>query len=267
MLMLSVLCHTNQDKTFNWVSGATVTNRIKPKKASECLFHPVISPKTHSMILIGFKWPPGHPTRLMLSGLGYINPITFNWFSGASYVIELKPEKASGPLFHPVIPPNTFLRYCKGLSDPQATFLCWCYQFYGISTPKIPSIGSQDPQKPLKSSPKRLLDLCFTHLFPPNTFLWYCKSSNDPQATLLCWYCQFYTIWTLKIPSFRCWNPQKSLKSSPKWLLGLCFTHFKLSQGHPTMLMLKVLCNINLRTPSFGSLKPQKPLEAIPEIE
>ena len=133
--------------------------KSKPKKASERSFHPVISPQTHSMILQGFKWPPGHLTRLMLSGVGHINPKnTFNWFSWASDAIRFKPENASGPLFHPVIPPNTFLRYCKGLSDP---FLYWCHQFYAISTPKTPSIDSRNPQKPLKSSPKSLLDLCF----------------------------------------------------------------------------------------------------------
>ena len=45
MFMLSGVGHINSKNTFDWLSGTSETNKIKPKKVFEPLFHPVISPK------------------------------------------------------------------------------------------------------------------------------------------------------------------------------------------------------------------------------
>ena len=141
---------------------------------------------------------------------------------GLSETNKIKPKKAPKPLFYWLSPPNTFLRYCKGLSDPKATPPYWCFQVEAISTLKTPSVVSWESQKPVKSSPKRLPNTCFTQLSPPNTSLRYCKGLSDPQATPQCWCCQVEAISTLKTPSVGSWDSQKPIKSSQKRLPNPC---------------------------------------------
>ena len=51
----------------------------------------------------------------MLSIVGIMNlKNTFNWLLGASETLKIKPEKASGPLFHPVIPPKHISKVLQG---------------------------------------------------------------------------------------------------------------------------------------------------------
>ena len=51
--------------------------------------------------------------------------------------IQSSPKRLPNPILHSYPPKkNTFLRYCKGPSDPKATLPCWCCQMKDISTQK-----------------------------------------------------------------------------------------------------------------------------------
>ena len=56
------------------------------------------------------------------------------------------------------------------------------YNVYAvISTLKIPLTGFQLASETNKIKAKKASEPLFhTLIFPPNTFLWYCKGSNDP---------------------------------------------------------------------------------------
>ena len=93
-----IIGHIKPKNTFSWLFGVSETNEIKDKKASKSLFYPVIPPIHIPKVVQGPKWPPGHPTMLMLSSVGFINPKnTFSWLLGVSGTNQFKPEKASKP--------------------------------------------------------------------------------------------------------------------------------------------------------------------------
>ena len=64
----------NPKNTFNWLSEASETIKIKPRMDSGPLFHPVITTKIHSQGIAKVHGPLGHPTMLMLSDVGQTNP-------------------------------------------------------------------------------------------------------------------------------------------------------------------------------------------------
>ena len=65
---------------------------------------PSYSPKMH---LYGTVRVLRLPTMLLLLVVGHTNLRNiFNWLWEASVTMYMEPKKASGPLFHPVIPPN-----------------------------------------------------------------------------------------------------------------------------------------------------------------
>ena len=55
----------------SWESGEPINSSLKrlPNPCFIQLFPPKLIPKVQK----GFKWTPGHPTKLMLSGVGHIN--------------------------------------------------------------------------------------------------------------------------------------------------------------------------------------------------
>ena len=65
---------------------------------------PSYSPKMH---LYGTVRVLRLPTMLLLLVVGHTNLRNiFNWLLEASVTMYMKPKKAPGTLFHPVIPPN-----------------------------------------------------------------------------------------------------------------------------------------------------------------
>ena len=82
-------------------------------------FSELYTPKHIPKVLQGFKWPPSHPTMLMLSGIGHTNPKNAsNWLLEASETIKINPKMDSGPQFHPVITPKT---HSQGIAKVHVT--------------------------------------------------------------------------------------------------------------------------------------------------